>query len=117
MAVSREDVVARWPKLLAIESTAEWTAALGDAAAMTPASVWGARADLATIHLAAHALFLAYPELALTGQVQSESVGGVSRSYAVAPPASGASEDYRRTLPGQSYLRLRASLGLGFSVT
>jgi hypothetical protein len=114
MAVAKADVLARWPKLAAVTDDAEWTAAIGDAAVLVPAAVWGTLVDLAMIHLAAHDLFTGHPEL-LTGQVQSESVGGVSRTYAVAPYSS--SQGYERTLAGQAYLRLRATLGLGFSVT
>jgi hypothetical protein len=113
MAVAQADILARWPKLAPVTDPSEWTAAIGDAALLVPAAVWGAQTDLATIHLAAHSLFLAHPEL-LTGQVQSESVGGVSRSYAVAPYSS--TQGYERSLAGQAYLRLRATLGLGFSV-
>lgn len=114
MAVVKADVLARWPKLATITDDTEWAAAIADAGALVPAAVWGALVDQATIHLIAHSLFAGHAELS-TGQVQSESVAGVSRSYAVAPASS--SGGYQRTLAGQAYLRLRGTLGLGFTVT
>jgi hypothetical protein len=114
MAVAQADILARWPKLAQVTDSAEWTAAIADAALLVPAAVWGTLTDLATIHLAAHQLFVMRPDLT-PRQVQSESVGGVSRSYVVASPGSGGG--YQGTDAGQAYLRLRATLALGISVT
>lgn len=118
MAATRETVLVRWPTLSEVTDQAQWDAALADAALQVAPSVWGEFADLAQAHLAAHLLFISHPEFGASGQVgpvASETVGSVSRSYAVTA-AVASRIDYGRTLPGQAYLRLRAILGISFSV-
>ena len=58
---------------------------IADAAAEVCSTTYGAKGDRVIVLLAAHALAIAYPELYKgAGRVQSETVGGVSRTYAVA---------------------------------
>lgn len=117
MAIQASDVTARWPMLASLfagDTIGAIDTALADAALQVDVATWGPRATLATIHLAAHALFLAHPELSPSGPVQSESAGGVSRSYAVTAVPGGSS--YASTAAGREYLRLRSQLGLGAMV-
>lgn len=109
MPVTREEVTHRWPALDGVKNADEWATALADAAAQVDPGTWGARATLGQIHLAAHLLALGHPELRDSGLVSSESVGDVSRSYAVAPLPSGFSFD--ATPYGREYLRLSRQLG------
>jgi Protein of unknown function (DUF4054) len=114
VAIGRQDVIDRWRALAAVTAAGEWSAALTDAAAQVSPDAWGSRADLATIHLAAHLLFVDHPELVAVGPVTSESALGVSRTYAAS--ASAGAGDYGRSQAGREYLRLRRQLGLSISV-
>lgn len=115
MAVDRAAVIARVPALKDVGDAAEWSAALADAKLQVNEAAWGDLYELGVIYLAAHLLECAHPDVARGGQVvSSESIGSISRSYAVtAPPSTGV---LGSTPPGREFLRLRRSLGLGFSV-
>lgn len=82
---------------------------LEDAALELHASAWGALYDRAQALVAAHLVALANPSLAASvGPVASESVGGVSRSYAVTAVAAGR---WGTTRFGLEYLRLMRLTG------
>jgi len=115
MAHGRTEILDRWPALEGAGEPSEWDAAIADAEARVSASVWGGDYDLGVIHLAAHLLFLGHPSLVSPGLVQSESVGPISRTYAVSAPATGAA-DLERTPAGRRFKALRESMGLGFMV-
>lgn len=113
MAVTPQNIRDRYPDLVSL-ADAVLNIFIADAGLQTAgAASWGAQADLAQIHLAAHLTALAYPNLA-KGIVQSQSAGGVSVSYAVAPMSP---EDLLRTRAGAEYLRLVRQRGYGFAVT
>jgi hypothetical protein len=118
MAHARADIIIRWPALGKLPDSPEWTAAIADAELQVHAPTWGARNDLGVIHLAAHALMLAHPEVVDSGPVQSESVGGVSRTYAVSSTINPS--ELERTPAGREFKRQRAavrqSLGLSAMV-
>lgn len=114
MAVARDDIIARWPALAALPAGAEWDAAITDAGLQLGAAAWGELLDLGTVHLAAHGMMTAHPEVSGPGPIQSESVGGVSRTYAVTAAAAGG--HLSSTPAGLAFLRLRRSLGLGYTV-
>jgi hypothetical protein len=114
MAHARADIICRWPTLDKLVDSLEWAAAIGDAEIQVRESVWGARYDLGVVHLAAHALMLAHPEVIDSGPVQSESVGGVSRTYAVASTINPS--ELERTPAGREFKRMRRSLGLAAMV-
>ena len=114
MAVTRADIIARWPALAALPDGLEWTAAIAEAGLQLGADAWGNLLDLGTIHLAAHGMMTAHPDVYGPGPIQSERVGGVSRTYAVTAAAAGGS--LSSTPAGLAFLRLRASLGLGYLV-
>ncbi len=120
--VERADIENRYPALTGVTEPDEWDAAIADAQGDIATSVWGdpaptgsplSRYDRGVVCLAAHRLFAAHPELVEPGPVQSESVGGVSRSYAVA--AVGGRE-LSSTSAGREFVRLRRQLGLGYTV-
>lgn len=109
MAVTATDVTNRAKEFADLED-AEVERAITDAALQINRNVWGTKADLATIYLAAHLLSLANPSLVtVAGPVQSEKVGDVSRTYAVATVSA---QGLAMSRWGQEYLRLRNSLPL-----
>ncbi len=110
LPVERDDVIARWPALAAITDDERWAAALDDAALIVPEETWGRRCALARCHVAAHFIALGNPSVRESGPVSSESVGGVSRSYAVRPPPDG--YQWNATPYGTAYLLLLRQLGL-----
>ena len=119
MAATKADVQARWPALYQVADNTEFTTALADAALQVDASTWGNLYDLGVIHLSAHAIFLAHPEIQAPGYVgpgpvASEKVGEISRSYAVNPVSR--SGGLNSTAAGQQFIRLRSMLGLGMMV-
>lgn len=110
MAISRAAIVARVPALDAVDDPAAWEAAIADAQLQVSSSVWGDLYELGVIYLAAHLLLVANPEVAGPGPVQSETVGSISRTYAVTAPTR---EQLGSTLAGREHIRLRRQLGLG----
>jgi len=106
---TKEDVIHRWPTLEKVTNADEWNAALADAAAQVDDSIWGRRAELARIHLAAHFLSLGHPALRDPGLIANERVGQVSRGYAVSPLPAGFS--YEATPYGREYLKLQRQTG------
>lgn len=113
MAVSRAAIVARVPALEAVTNPGEWEAAIADAQLQVAASVWGDLYELGVIYLAAHLLLAAHPEVEGPGPVQSESVGSISRTYAV---SGSVFHNVMRTSAGKEYARLRSLLGLGVAL-
>jgi len=113
VAHARGDIVRRWAVLSSVQDPNEWEAAIADAELQVSADAWGSLYDLGVIHLAAHLLSVNHPEFVGAGTVQSESVGPLSRTYAVATPSRNV---IASTPAGKEYLRVRGSLGLGFSV-
>ncbi len=119
MAATADDIKLRWPALYQVAVPGEFDAALADAALQVSAASWGKFYDLGIIHLAAHRLMTAHPEiqgpgLSGPGLVSSETVGEVSRSYAVEPVSRATG--YKSTAPGREYMRLRDLLGLSTMV-
>lgn len=107
MSVVAADVTSRAKEFAALDE-AEITRAISDAALQVNTTVWGSKADLATICLAAHFLTVWNPGLAVaSGAVQSERVGDVARTYAVAAPAA---DRYDSTRWGREYSRLLRQL-------
>lgn len=89
MAATLADVRRIAPEFAAV-SDDDVTAFLADAALELNASTWGTLYDRAHALVTAHLVAQANPSLAsASGPVASESVGGVSRSYAVAAPSAG----------------------------
>lgn len=87
--------------------------ALELAAQEVPESVWGNLTAQGRARLAAHRLSLSHPELSAGGVVASESVGSVSRSYAV---TAGSDAELSSTQHGVEYARLRRLVGIGAMV-
>jgi hypothetical protein len=76
---------------------------------------WGVLYERGLMYLAAHLLAAARPDLYSTspsGPLQSETVGQVSRTYAV----TASSTNYSTTRFGSEFERLRRSLGLSIGV-
>lgn len=89
MAATVADVRRIAPEFATVADEAV-AAFLDDAALELSATAWGALYDRAQALVAAHLVALANPSMAGSiGPVASESVGGVSRSYAVTAVAAG----------------------------
>jgi hypothetical protein len=87
---------------------------LDDAALEMSVEFWGPLYDRAQAQFAAHLLGIARPDLALPpGPVSAESVGAVSRSYAVAPATKGR---WGATRHGVEYSRLMRTRGPAMQV-
>lgn len=115
MAATVAQVRAIAPEFATV-SDSDVQAFLDDAALQLNASIWGAKRDLAHKYLAAHLLGTARPDLAMAaGPVQSESVGQVSRSYAVQTSAQPGSQ-FDATRHGREYRRMVLQLGAGLQV-
>jgi hypothetical protein len=117
MAVVRTDVTNRAPEFASLDPSVIQLA-IDDATLQVNRTVFGAKADLATVYLAAHNLSVSYPQyITQVAPVSQESVGEVSRSYAVTPQASSFSA-YGATKWGREYLRLvRACVDVAPQVT
>lgn len=113
MAVTRAAIVARVPALDAVTTPSEWEAAIADAQLQVAQGVWGDLYELGVASLAAHLLLVGHPEVAGPGPVQSETVGSISRTYAVATPSR---EQLGSTVAGREHVRLRRQLGLGIAL-
>jgi hypothetical protein len=111
VAITRAAIVARVPALNAVTDPAAWEAAIADAQLQVSSSAWGDLYELGVVYLAAHLLLAGNPEAAAPGPVQSETVGGVSVSYAVS--AAPFREQLASTTAGREHIRLRRMLGLG----
>lgn len=113
MAVTSADVLRIAPELAALNlSSADWDSFLADATSQVNAAAWGTRADLGVKYLTAHLVALANPK-AGGRLVQSQSVGGVSVTYAVPAGEPGA---LGTTRFGAEYQRLLRTLPNRFLV-
>lgn len=106
MTVAKADIIARAPELASLSDSA-FTTAIADAALQLAPDFWGDILDLATVYLCAHMLAVQNPSVVSggAGPVSSESVGPISRSYAV--KAVDDAEEYATTRWGLEYVRLR----------
>lgn len=110
MAASVATVRRIAPELAAV-SSGDLDGFLADAAGELNEGFWGPLYDRAHALAAAHLASVARPDLALAaGPVASESVGSVSRSYAV-PQAS--TSRWSASRHGVEYLRLLRAQGPG----
>lgn len=102
------------PELAALPA-ADLESHLARAARQLDSTEWGELYDDAQALLAAHLACVANPQLAApAGPIASESVGSVSRSYAVAAPS--AAGPYGATRHGVEFKRLMRQLGVGARV-
>src|SRR5260370_854065 len=85
MAVTQADVNRIAPELASIPA-GDFSAFLADALNELDVTAWGTQLDKGTKYLVAHMMAIAHPELTSPHPVQSEQVGEVRRSFAVAPP-------------------------------
>jgi hypothetical protein len=109
MAVTAANVTARAKEFASLTAD-EINLAIDDAELQINRTVWGDKADLATIYLAAHILSIQNPSLVTAvGPIQSEKVGQVSRTYAVSVSTNQGTQ-YGSSRWGREYLRLRAQL-------
>jgi len=102
MAITWADVEAVAPELSAV-ALATQTAILAQVNSELSTSVWGTKIEIGRAWLAAHLGTLAGIEEG-GGAVQSETVGAVSRTYAVS------SGDYSSTAYGNEFQRLLMQL-------
>lgn len=102
MAITSSDVLLIAPELSTI-SGGQWTAILAQVTMQMDATAWGTWLDKGAVYLAAH-LATMTKRVGTAGAVQSESVGSVSRSYAVSSSVDGAA--LRSTSYGMEYSRL-----------
>lgn len=107
MAVTRTDVLAIAPELGTIApEDGRWAAFIADAYSELGAAVWGTRLDRGAKYLVAHWMTVSTGNAggALKGAVLSESVGGISRTYAQPTATRGT---YASTSYGAEFLRLQ----------
>jgi hypothetical protein len=112
-ATSRADVIAIAPELDSVAADdPRWAAFLTQADAL-PAGVWGRLLGQGAANLVAHKLTLSVRQQRTGGRgaVLSESVGGISRTYAA--PASGDPQGFDATTYGAEYRRLARLVGGG----
>lgn len=108
MAITRTDITARWSEFSSLDSDV-LDLAIADAYEQLDPDVWENKLDRGALYLAAHLAKLgASGAVGSAGPVQSESVGQVSRSYAVAQLDSG--DTYESTGYGRLFLGLLMSL-------
>jgi len=108
MAITRTDVTDRFAEFTSIGDP-EFDDVLADAALQINTRVFGDKADLGTVYLAAHLLGCAHPSLIPPGRVTSEEMDGTSYKYAVADHQA-AGDDLDSTPYGRLFKRLRAQL-------
>lgn len=105
------------PELASVVDDARWNLAIADADQDTPERVLGAKAERAARYLVAHMLVVSErtKKSAGRGQVVSETVGPMSRTYAVQASAGGTvAEEWLRSTPyGEQYLRITAAAAGG----
>jgi hypothetical protein len=117
MAVTWTDVVALAPSLVDVPVEAQ-TLILAQVARQVGPVKWGAWVDDGRLYLAAHlgAMYLSADEAgggggSVVGPVQSETVGPVSRTFAILSSSAGSSSAaFDATAWGQEYKRLRSLL-------
>lgn len=112
MGVTAADVLRVAPEFASLDATTVITPAISDALLELSAAAWGTLYDRATALLAAHLLSVYHPEF-YRGGVQSETVGPVSRTYAVVAPSLANLSTSRF---GVELTALRRQLGLGLAV-
>lgn len=115
MSITATNVKARAPEFASLsDSVVEIF--MDDASARIDLDMFGDLYDLGHLYLTAHLLSVAYPALATaSGPVQSETVGQVSRTYAVS--AASSSGGGYNTKWGAEYKRLTRSIPYRFGVT
>lgn len=106
MAIDWTDVVDIAPELSTV-AVGMQNAILADINEELDPAVWGTRLDAGSKYLAAHRATLA-TRAGSGGAVQSETVGQVSRTYAVSSATAGAG--YSATSYGQVFEQLMLSL-------
>ena len=99
--------VLKWAPEFATLPESDFTFALAEADLVVLGSAWGARIESAKALFAAHLLTIVRPASAARPDVVSESVGGVSRTYAVGGAA--AQDDLDETKYGRLFKRMRRS--------
>ena len=110
MAVTKADVVLIAPELSAV-ADGVFTAYLADAELELDLAAYGERADLAKkLHVAHHMTRSGYGTGGGRGDVTSESVGQVSRSYAAPTSSSSTPSPLSSTRYGQRLIALNRSL-------
>lgn len=117
MSVAQSDVAVIAPEFaFPAISASDFAAVLGDVLLEINVTFWGSQqmADRVTKYLVAHTLAMAHPELSGPGPVSSETVGEVSRSYAVGAPREP--DTYDMTRYGKEYKRLRRMMGANVQV-
>lgn len=118
MAFDWDDVVALAPSLSAISAEAQ-ALILAHVALQVGPVKWGALQDAGSIYLAAHlgtlALNAAGGSTQAVGPVVSQTVGPVSRAFAVLTTTAGGGS-FDSTSYGQEYARLRALLPTRFGL-
>lgn len=114
MATTAADVLRIAPEFASLGVDTVISPAINDAVLELKAAAWGTLYDRATALLAAHFLSVYHPELYVHQElVQSETVGPVSRTYAVAAPSLANLSTSRF---GVELKKLRRQLGLGIGV-
>ena len=114
MAITATNVKARAPEFASL-SDATVDIFIADAATRLSSVVWGVYYASAHLYLTAHLLSVSYPNMATaSGPVQSETVGQVSRSYAVS--ARAVSGSYQ-TKWGRLYKELSKLVPTRFGVS
>lgn len=113
--LTKANVVLIAPELASVGDPT-WTKVIADVLLQINEAAFGVRAAIAAENLCAHAMtFAAQASGAVTGPVQSESVGDVSVSYAVS--VSAAMTDLGSTKYGQEYRRqMRLNIDRMFTV-
>jgi hypothetical protein len=105
MAITSADVLLVAPELSTLNGS-QWTALLAQVYLQLDEDAWGDWLDLGATYLAAHLATMS-KRAGTGGAVVSESVGSVSRSYAVAPTTAAMTS----TGYGQEFCRLQNLLG------
>ena len=101
MAVTKDDIKTRFPEF-ASYSDAKLDAAIADAELQVNRNIFGAKADLAVIYMAAHSLAVSNVQQS-GGAIQSQKVGDLSITYA----GAGAGQGILSTGYGNLYFNLR----------
>ena len=109
MGISTTDITGRFPEFANVE-TSTIQLAINDAALSVNRDVFGVKADLATIYMAAHLLALSSPSNSKAGgRITSEKVGDLARTYAGGSEI-GKSDPLAETKYGIEFLRIRRSV-------
>lgn len=108
MAITAIDLLLRWPEFNALDED-PLNLFIADAYEFLDPAIWESKLDKGALYLAAHMAKLSMSSgMGASGPVQSESVGQVRRSYAVAVATEG--DTYEYTGYGRSFLALLMTL-------